>query len=115
MGYQVPSPNETRGWRTVISARWIPFDDVWAFCEDAADRNPHYLGALDHVADSYFAAIRANLRYNRKSNVMRDDSGILARPSEPSLWSEATLTESYEHMTRKIWSGAVRRLNRANK
>jgi hypothetical protein len=67
------------------------------------------------VYDAYLRAVENNLRYDRKTNVMRDNRlGELSRPSNPSEWSEATANEAREYMARQVWCDAVRVFNVEN-
>jgi len=67
----------------------------------------------DRVLDAYNAARNRNLRYNRVTNIMRDDRlGILSRPSDPSQWEKASLNDTREYLAREVWCNAVAQYNR---
>ena len=65
------------------------------------------------LIDAYNACRAHNLRYDRVSNILRDDRlGVLSRPSNPSEWQEATLSEARDWIAREVWCKAVGDFNR---
>lgn len=92
----------------------LDLESLFAFCADRRVQSPHYVNVDDgRIYSAYLEARKDNLRYNRKTNVMRDDRlGVLARPSDPSEWEEATVDETREYLCREIWCSAVAQFNR---
>lgn len=94
----------------------ISLERLFDFCAERRHASPQYQ-RVDNAAvyDAYTTARRHNLRFNRKTNVLRDDRlGVLARPSNPSEWPEADLDEAREQIMREVWCSAVGAFNRAN-
>ena len=76
------------------------------------NRAPQYSAITDdRIRASFCRAIGYNLRYCCKTNVMRDSSGWLSKPSAPSEWPEATLAEAQEYVANEIWCSAVTKYN----
>jgi len=76
------------------------------------NRSPHYNAIKDdRIRASFCRAIGYNLRYSRDTNIMRDSSGWLSKPSSPSEWPEATLAEAQEYIANEIWCSAVTKYN----
>lgn len=101
--------------KRVIDLTGVDFNDLWQFCLDRVARNGEYRNALPYVAPAFFAARRANLRYDRRTHILRDDRlGELSRPSKPSEWpQEADPEETQEALCRSVWCDAVRARNLA--
>ena len=97
-----------------IKAEWLDMSELFEFCADRRAASPHYVNVCDRrVYDSYIAARKHNLRYNRKTNIMRDDRlGVLEHPSVPSEWDECDSDEARENLMREIWCAAVGQFNR---
>ena len=91
----------------------IDVDSLFEYCAARRRANPHYVNVDDGlVYESYKIACSHNLRYDRKTNILRDDKiGEWARPSNPAEWEEATLDEAREALMRHIWCKAVRQYN----
>lgn len=102
--------------KTTIDLSGVGFDAVWGYAMESAAKNPEYKAALYQVASAFFAAKRQNLRFNRKTWVLRDDqSGELSRPSERSEFpTEATLEDATHDLAKSVWCDAVRAHNLAN-
>lgn len=86
---------------------------IFAHCAARRAKSPQYVNVDDRaVYESYKRARAHNLRYNRKTNILRDNRlGVLARPSDPSDWPEASLEEAREYLCDEIWCDAVRAFN----
>lgn len=82
-----------------------------------AHRQGRYLEINEaDVLDSYYKARDQNLRYNRKTNILRDNRlGILSEPSNRSEWSIATVDEAIDAISHEIWCNAVSTYNRKGK
>jgi hypothetical protein len=77
------------------------------------NRSPQYNAITDdRIRASFCRAIGYNLRYCRETNIMRDSSGWLSKPSAPSEWPEATLKAAQEYIANEIWCSAVTSYNR---
>lgn len=100
--------------KTTIGVDCLDFERFYQFCAASARNNPEYESALPFTAKAYFAAKRQGLRYDRKRHILRDNDGVIARPSNPSDWpEEAGRAETEEALCRQVWAGAVRMRNLA--
>lgn len=92
----------------------VSIEQIFSFCSERRIASPHYANVCDkRVFDAYQKARKYNLRYNRKTNILRDNRlGVLSRPSSPSDWPEATPDETREYLCREVWCDAVAQYNR---
>lgn len=91
----------------------VSIEEIFNHAEVWRARSTQYI-KIDNgmVYDSYRRARANGLRFNRKTNVMRDNRlGILSRPTNPSEWDEATPEEAREQLCHEIWCDAVRAYN----
>lgn len=91
--------------KQILTMDAMALQTVWDYAAPRAERYP---GALAHIYAMYKRAETRRLRYDRARNIMRDDTGILSMPVEPSSWTEASVDEAREYLARHIWAKAVR-------
>lgn len=91
--------------KRILTMDAMTFQIVWDYAAPRADLYP---GALSHIPAMYRRAESRRLSYDRARNIMRDETGILSMPVEPSSWTEATVDDAREYLARHIWAKAVR-------
>lgn len=100
--------------QTIKLADHISLGALFDHCEKRRAAAPKYAAICDgRILDAYNAARKANLRFNRKTNILRDNAiGVLSRPVTPSEWPEATRDEVREALMDEVWCQAVSAFNR---
>lgn len=99
--------------QTITLKNMVAIQDVFDHCAKRRESS-RYINICDRrVYDAYQKCRGYNLRYNRKTNIMRDDRlGILSRPSVPSEWKEASVEEAQYYLCQEVWCNAVSQYNR---
>ena len=68
--------------------------------------------ALKYLDQAFDKACTRDLRYNTKSNIIRDSrTGVLSRPSNPSEWEECSREDALFYLAREVWCNAIRKAN----
>jgi hypothetical protein len=105
----------------IVHLNEYSYDDVLSILVRGTEFTPsiknserYYPGAMQYLSACYSSCVKANLRFECLTNTLRDTSGWLSRPSDPSAWGTASRDNAAWELARNVWCDAVREFNRAN-
>lgn len=100
--------------QTIKLADHVSLGALFDHCEKRRTAAPRYEMICNRrILDAYNAARKENLRFHRKTNILRNNRlGILSRPVTPYEWPEATRDEAREALMDEVWCQAVSAFNR---
>jgi hypothetical protein len=105
----------------IVHLNEYSYDDILTILVRGTEFTPsiknskrYYPGAMQYLPERYAACLKAKLRFECTTNTLRDTSGWLSRPSDPSVWGTASRDDAAWALARNVWCNAVREFNRAN-